>query len=663
MEGQFMKGSEREWLETDGQGGFASGTVSGRRSRRYHALLLTAIPEKQLRYVLVNGLEVQVQAGGERAALSSQHYLPNVIHPHGDRLIQEFHSSPWPIWEYQLTSGPRIRQEFFVPHDFSAIVLKWSLVKPSSHPVSLTVRPLLSGRNYHALHHVNDVFRFDHQGDARHLIWTPYADVPRIHVYSTGIYEAEPLWFQQFYYALEDERGLDCAEDLASPGMFRFDLRSAAAILILSASGSRQLELSDGESVELMARRLEKSERVRRSQFPSPLHRSADQYLIQSGERETIIAGYPWFTDWGRDTFIACRGLCLATGRVADAGRILRDWTKTISQGMLPNRFPDGSSAPEYNSVDASLWFVVAAHEYLQALRQAGQPVSHQELQELQTAISAILHGYSQGTRFQIQADKDGLLRAGEPGRQLTWMDAKVGDWVVTPRIGKPVEIQVLWIHALWIGGQFDSRWQALEQQARESFRTRFWNAEKHCLYDVIDVDHQPERVDSRIRPNQILAVGGLPQCLLDPEQARCVVRVVEEQLVTPGGLRTLSPDDPDYHPHYHGDQHARDAAYHQGTAWIWLMGPFIDAWLRVQGDSPENRSLAQARFVQPLLNHLNEAGLGHLSEIMDGEATPSPDGPYQIPRGCPFQAWSLGELWRVLEGPLSSNHPVEPGK
>jgi len=660
----LIKSNEREWLETDGLGGFASGTVSGRRTRRYHALLLASVPENQARFVLVNGLEVYVHMGAERRALSSQLYLPNVIHPHGDRFIHDFQSDPWPTWDFHLESGVRIRQEFFVPHGFSGIVIKWSLIEPVHQGLTLTVRPLLSGRNYHALHHANDVFRFDHQGDARHLVWAPYPGVPRIHALTTGTYQADPLWFYRFYYPLEEERGLDDSEDLASPGVFRFELRSEAAILMLSASGERQLQLADDDSVQLLARRLERNERVRRIRFSSRLHRSANQFLIRSGDRETIIAGYPWFTDWGRDSFIACRGLCLATGDVARAGRILSDWANTVSRGMLPNRFPDGSNTPEYNSVDASLWFVIAVHDYLEAMRKTGQTLTSQERDRLLNTVEAILQGYSRGTRFGIRADEeDGLLRAGEPGQQLTWMDARVDGCVITPRIGKPVEIQALWIHALETGSQFDPRWRSLEQQARESFGNRFWNAEKDCLFDVIDVDHQRDVMDSRIRPNQIFAVGGLPHCLLSPQQARSVVKRVETELVTPGGLRTLSPEDPDYHPHYRGNPRARDEAYHQGTAWPWLMGPFIEAWLRVHGETAENRTMARTRFVQPLLNHLDDAGLGHLSEIMDGETTSTSEGTRQIPRGCPFQAWSLGELLRLLEGPLSSPESPDSGE
>ncbi|WP_437226341.1 amylo-alpha-1,6-glucosidase [Planctomicrobium sp. SH661] len=652
----MMKQTDREWLETDGLGGFASGTISGRRTRRYHALLLAASPADNSRFVLVNGMEVQVQTAAGISALSSQRYLPNVIHPHGDRLIQGFQAGPWPTWDYALEDGTKIRQEIFVPRDSSAVVIRWSLLEARHDPVQLMVRPLISGRDYHSLHLENGAFEFQHTGDSQRLVWSPYQGVPQIVALSNGAYTMEPLWFRRFFYTAEAERGLDDCEDLASPGTFRFDLNHSPAVLIFTASGERTLQTEANESVEQLVSRLERIERVRRLKFPSRLHRSADQFIVRSGPRKTIIAGYPWFTDWGRDTFISLRGLCLATERYEDAGRILRDWAGTISEGMLPNRFPDGKSQPEYNSVDASLWYIIAVQDYLNTLEKNGQTLQIDERNQLRRAVISILVGYQQGTRFQIRADSDGLLAAGVSGVQLTWMDAKVGDWIVTPRIGKPVEIQALWINALQFASQFDPSWRELLNQAKASFQRRFWNPERQCLFDVVDVDHQPGRVDASIRPNQIFAVGGLPLSLLEPDQAKSVVNTVEKLLLTPLGLRTLEPADPAYQPHYTGNVRARDGAYHQGTVWPWLMGPFVEAWLRVHGETDGNKTVARARFVQPLLNHLDEAGLGHVSEIADGEPTQQATGSRQIPRGCPFQAWSLGELLRILETMLATD-------
>jgi predicted glycogen debranching enzyme len=378
------------------------------------------------------------------------------------------------------------------------------------------------------------------------------------------------------------------------------------------------------------------SERERRNSFGSALERAGDAYIVKRGAGKTIVAGYPWFTDWGRDTFIALRGLCLATKRFDVAREILLAWAPTVSEGMLPNRFTDAGEQPEYNSVDASLWFVVGVHEYLSASRANGP-----ERKTLLKAAKAIVEGYARGTRFGIRADSDGLLSAGVKGLQLTWMDAKVGDHVITPRMGKPVEIQALWLNALWIASKYSTEWKELFERAFSSFRSRFWNEKGSCLFDVIDVDHQPGTFDAAVRPNQILAVGGLPLCVLEPDHARAVVATVEQHLLTHLGLRSLAPAEAGFRAKYEGGVWERDSAYHQGTVWPWLMGPFVEAWVRVHGNTDSVRRQARSRFLGAVFPHLHEAGLGHISEITDAE-------PPYLPRGCPWQAWSLGEVLRL---------------
>ncbi|HYZ74249.1 MAG TPA: amylo-alpha-1,6-glucosidase [Chthoniobacterales bacterium] len=377
-------------------------------------------------------------------------------------------------------------------------------------------------------------------------------------------------------------------------------------------------------------------ESSRRRQLSRPERLAADAYIVKRGNGRTIIAGYPWFGDWGRDAFISLRGLCLAGGRLADAQDILVQWSSAVSEGMLPNRFPDHGEAPEYNSVDASLWYIVAVHDYLEACEDQSQPVvpSDEDRQKLKDAVDAILTGYSRGTRFGIKADDDGLLSCEQPGIQLTWMDAKVGDRVVTPRVGKPVEVQALWLNALWIGSQFAPEWKALFEQGRASFGHRFWNEAGGGLFDVIDCNQQPSATDPSIRPNQIFAVGGLPLQLIEGERASRLLRTVETNLLTPIGLRSLAVKEPAYVPRYEGGVRQRDGSYHQGTVWPWLIGPFVEAWLRVRGNSPE----ARARFLPPLHEHFREGGLNHISEIADAES------PY-APKGCPFQAWSMGNI------------------
>jgi predicted glycogen debranching enzyme len=461
------------------------------------------------------------------------------------------------------------------------------------------------------------------------------------------------VWYRNFRYDEEFARGFSETEDLASPGILEFDL-SKPAIWFLTTDAS---VLSS--SVETQITQVRGDELRRRTRFDTRLHKAADSYIVQRGKGKTIVAGYPWFTDWGRDTFIALRGLCIAAGRLEEAEGILLEWASQTSQGMLPNRFADKGDTPEFNSVDASLWYVIGVYEYLKASEVKNRMVADDVRNKLRAAVDAILDGFERGTRYRIKADVDGLLMAGEPGLQLTWMDARVGNWVITPRIGKPVEIQALWLNALHIGAFWSNRWYALYQKAMLAFEQRFWNTEGGYLYDVVDVDHQSGRLDASFRPNQILAVGGLPFALLEGDKAKAVVDAVEARLVTPLGLRSLEPSNPAYRGHYGGDVVERDSAYHQGTAWPWLMGPFVEAWVGVRGGTNEVKQEARTKFLQPLMDHLDKAGLGHICEIADG------DMPYR-PGGCPFQAWSVGEALRLeqvvlRESALSPRRPSIP--
>lgn len=637
---------QAEWLEADGLGGYASGTISGRRTRRYHALLLAATTPPTGRMVLVNGFEVLAVTPAGTFALSTQYYAPNLRHPDGDSRIAAFTIEPWPTWQFRLEDGTQIEQSICVPKGHPAVTVAWRLLSGSG-PVTLAVRPLLSGRDYHSLHYENSSLRFDAELVGQQVTWRPYDRVPATRCFSNGRYTHAPHWYRNFLYTQEQERGLDCIEDLATPGIFEFDLSHAEAVWMLSADGPSTLELPVNSTAEDYCRELREIESERRSRFTSPLERSADAYLVQRAGGKTIVAGYPWFTDWGRDTLIAMRGLCLATGRLDDARDILLAWAGAVDEGMLPNRFPDFGTAAEFNSVDASLWYVIAVHEFLEVAQRESFEVSVAERQALAAAIEAIVSGYARGTHYGIHMDIDGLLASGVPGVQLTWMDAKVGDWVVTPRLGKPVEVQALWLNALHIAAQADPQWKALFDRGRESFLARFVDTEHGYLYDVVDVDHRLGAYDASLRPNQILAVGGLPLSLVEGPFARQIVDVVEEHLLTPLGLRTLAPGSPGYAPRCEGGVSQRDGAYHQGTVWPWLLGPFVEAWVRVRGNSAQAKEEARRRFIGPMLQHLGEAGLGHVSEIADGD-------PPHTPRGCPWQAWSLGELLRLTGGVLA---------
>jgi len=634
-----------EWLEADGLGGFASGTVSGIRTRRYHAVLLTATTPPAGRMVLVNGFDAWVETPRGRYAISSQRYGPDVVHPDGASRIESFEHEPWPRWRYRVDDSLIIEQELFVPKGESAVFLSWRVVadqsgspSPAIADVKLKVRPFLSGRDFHSTHHENGAFKFSAEQNGECVTFRSYDGVPAVIAYSNGLYTHEPTWYRNFLYSEELARGLDAAEDLAAPGVFEFSLSQKPAVLMLAAEGHA---ITNIESIEARHAQLRTIEQARRNNFSSPLERAADAYLVKRGKGKTLIAGYPWFGDWGRDTFIALRGLCIATGHLDEARDILVQWAGTVSEGMLPNRFPDQGEQPEFNSVDASLWYIIAVNDYLLAAEKQPTLTDDCHTKKLRAAVEAILAGYNEGTRFGIRADRDGLLSAGEHGQQLTWMDARVDGHEITPRIGKPVEIQALWLNALAVGAKFSARWGTLFEEGCAAFETKFWNEHAGYLADVIDCDHQAGVVDLTFRPNQIFAVGGLPLTLLSPEKARLVVEAVEMLLLTPLGLRSLAPGERGYAAHYEGDSRARDSVYHQGTVWPWLIGPFIEGWVRVHGSAAQAKKQARERFLPPLYEHLNHAGLGHISEICDAESP-------HTPRGCPFQAWSLGELLRL---------------
>ena len=636
--GTCLPDLDAEWLESDGLGGFASGTVGGIRTRRYHAVLLQASRPPTGRIALVNGFDLIARTPAGSFAVSSQRYLPDVVSPDGESRLVDFQIDPWPVWRFRLEQGIEIEQELFVPKGLGLTVLRFS-VRNNSSGVRLELRPFLSGRDYHATHHENPVFRFDAAVDGAWVRFSPYPGIPEICFLTNGSYRHEPCWYRNFLYRREQLRGLDSVEDLAAPGLFEFDLSTEPAVMIVGSKLSALGELEGGAAEAY--RRLSARERARRTAFAGAFERAGDAYIVRRGSGSSIIAGYPWFTDWGRDTFISLRGLCLATGRLDEASEILVQWAGAVSEGMLPNFFPDGEREPEFNSVDASLWFVVAAHELLEHLDAAGTPLARDREAFLVGAIERILTGYWEGTRYNIQADpEDGLLRAGEPGVQLTWMDAKVGDWVVTPRIGKPVEVEALWINALQIGSRWSKRWAQARAAAGKSFVEKFWNEERGCLFDVVDCDHERGKVDGSIRPNQIFAVGGLPFQVIEGARAARVVECCEEKLLTPVGLRSLAPGEPGYAARYAGGPRERDGAYHQGTVWPWLIGPFVEAWVRVRNEGA--KSEARRRFLEPLEERMRSSGgIGHLAEICDAEE------PFAF-RGCPFQAWSLGELLRL---------------
>ncbi|MEA2416831.1 MAG: hypothetical protein QOI58_3488 [Thermoanaerobaculia bacterium] len=621
----FERASQREWIETNGLGGWAGSSVTFANTRRYHGMLVAALPGRTERTVLVSKLDETVNG----VDLGTNRF-PDVIHPRGFERLVSFRRDVFPVWEY-VAGGVKLRKTVVAPCGENLTIVLYEVLD-CAKPFELRLSPFVAGRDYHSLIHCTD------------------ASLPFIHIDVPGAaFKAKPDCWKEFDYERERERGLDYLEDLFTPGSYVLTLKRGDVLPVVIATeeddwdalgmiederarrealivlGGGELGVGSGtESTAIPA-----STPTPHSQLPTPLLLAADQFIIERDEKKTIIAGYHWFTDWGRDTMIALPGLCLATGRFDDAKQILRRWLAAASKGMIPNRFPDGTNEPEFNSVDAGLWLFIAVWRYREAT-QDDEFVRDEALPVLREAINWL----DRGTRFGIHVDLDGLLYAGANGVALTWMDAIVDGQAVTPRRGKPVEVNALWYNALRIVAELstDSGLRSRADGVRESFESAFWNRHSQCCFDVVNPN------DASIRPNQLFAIS-LPFPLFDDARAEEILGVCEAQLLTPVGLRTLSPSDPRYRSRLVGDQHSRDTAYHQGTVWPWLLGPYIDALLRYRGDA----GLASARaLVANMSTHLNEAGLGTIGEVFDGEAP-------HAPRGCIAQAWSVGEVLRVM--------------
>src|SRR5258706_453978 len=597
----FERASQLEWLETNGLGGWPGSSITCATTRRYHGMLVAAERGRTERTVLVANLDETV-AGVDLAS----NRFPDCIHPRGFEHLLSFRRDVFPVWEYAV-GGISLRKTVIAPHGRNATIVLYDVVD-CEEPFELRLTPFLAGRDYHSLIHGTD------------------AALPYVHISVPGAtFEAKPDRWKNFVYDRERERGLDCEEDLFTPGSYVITLNRGDVLPVVLATEDREGDASAMIEEERQRREALISTTDHRQPI-TDLTLAADQFLIHRDDKKTIIAGYHWFTDWGRDTMIALPGLCLATGRFDDAKQILRRWLAAASNGMIPNRFPDGTNEPEFNSVDAGLWLFIAVWRYREAtgdddfVRQEALPVLREPINCLQ-----------RGPRYNIHIDLDGLLYAGALGVALTWMDAIVDGEAVTPRRGKPVEINALWYNALRIVAALtgDAALSSRADAVREAFEAAFWNREAECCFDVVDPN------DASIRPNQLFAIA-LPFPLFDDVRAEAILSVCESQLLTPVGLRTLAPSDPRYRGQLLGDQRSRDTAYHQGTVWPWLLGAYIDALRHYRGD--EGRDL-----LANMQAHLGEAGVGTISEIFDGDAP-------HAPRGCIAQAWSVGEVLRVLE-------------
>jgi predicted glycogen debranching enzyme len=649
---EFQAAASREWLETNGLGGFASGTVAGLNTRRYHGLLTAALTPPVGRTVLLSKLEEVVIIDGEQFKLSCNSY-PGAIHPDGYKYLIRFRLDPFPIFTYQIGQILIERSIFMIKGENSTVV-SYRAFSPIDKPgkLSLEVRPLIAFRDFHATTRENNVLNRLVNVEPGIVGVTPYEGLPTLYMaHNAGRIDQQGYWYRNFEYSVERERGLDFTEDLFSPCSLTFELTGDQSASLIASTERRDIRQVPAYFEGEIARREEIVAAVScDDQLVQQLVVAADQFIVARGDQKTVIAGYHWFSDWGRDTMIALPGLTLVNGRADVARSILLEFARHVDRGMLPNRFPDGNEEPEYNTVDATLWFFDAVRALIASTNDYDF-VRH----NLYEVLKDVIEWHLRGTRYGIRIDSDGLLISGQPGVQLTWMDAKVGDWVVTPRSGKPVEIQALWYNAVGITEELACRfgddhnrrrYQDLAERARTSFNALFWNEETDCLYDCIEGEIR----DTAIRPNQIFAVS-LTNSMLSGDRAPRVVEVVQRHLLTPFGLRSLSPDDPNYAPRYEGGVLSRDGAYHQGTVWPWLMGPFITAYVKINRGTKKSRQDA-ARLLEGFRDHMLEAGLGQISEIFDGE------GPH-LPRGCVAQAWSVSELLRAAVEDIYTSNDV----
>jgi predicted glycogen debranching enzyme len=634
----FDKAVEKEWIETNGLGGWASSSLTGANTRRYHGLLVAATKPPVGRTVLLSKLDESLYTQQGKFDLSCNQYA-NSISPQGYNHLIRFERNFFPEFTYQVGEIELKKTIVGVAGENTTLII-YEVLK-ANEAFTLELLPLVASRDFHSLHYANPSMNGYVHFEEGIFHQKPYSSSPDLFIsVPESTFKHQANWYNQLEYRAEQQRGLPFNEDLFNPGCFQVNLKQGDQLGIIVST----LPPFGRNALEMWQKEKNRREHLlvglpTQSNLLQTLALAADQFIVQREENlNSIIAGYHWFSDWGRDTMISLPGLCLVTGRFEEARRILKVFAHYASEGMLPNRFPDSGEEPAYNNVDATLWFFVAVHKYYEYTH------DHDFVQtEMMPVLKDILDWYSRGTRYNIRVEEDGLVYAGTIGEQLTWMDAKVNDWVVTPRIGKPVEVNALWYNALSIysrllklfGDEVRSLYYlAKADKVKDVFNAVFWNDDKQCLYDFIGDNFK----NDAIRPNQLFAIS-LPFPLVTGERAKKILKVAEDKLLTPFGLRSLSTDHVEYKPHYGGDQWNRDGAYHQGTVWSWLLGPYIDGVMKVKG---ANGRKQVKNLLKNFESHFQDAGIGSISEIFDAEA------PY-TPRGAIAQAWSVGELLRVV--------------
>ncbi|MEM6592447.1 MAG: amylo-alpha-1,6-glucosidase [Cyanobacteria bacterium P01_C01_bin.73] len=654
--GDLTQAESREWLVTNGIGGYACGTIAGVLTRHYHGLLIAALKPPLSRTLLVAKLDETVYYGQQSFLLNCDRWSDGTLTGQGHKLLERFYlEGTIPVWVYAYGDA-LLEKRIWMQTGANTTYCRYT-VRRASEPLTLRLKALV---NYRSHHHSTqaDGWRMGIDNITNGVRIAAFEDAAPFYIFNpSGSSIAASIWYRDYGLAIERYRGIPPLDDHLHGATLQTTISPGESFtVVLSTEAAPNLDgeaaLAERKAADRQLVQQWRSADYLQTDSATPdwppdwleqLVLAADQFIVDrtlpdEADGKTIIAGYPWFGDWGRDTMISLPGLAIATGRPAVARPILRTFTRYLDQGMLPNLFPEAGATPEYNTVDAVLWLFEAFRAYIDATSDTDL------LAELFPALESAIDWHQKGTRYSIHLDNDGLIYAGEPGVQLTWMDAKVGDWVVTPRIGKPIEVNALWVNALQIMvafarqlGKPTETYKSMMDRAKKGFQ-RFWNPALGYCYDVLD---SPDGDDAALRPNQIFAVAlpGVGESgLLTSAQQKAIVDVVAGQLLTSHGLRSLAPSDPNYVGTYGGDPLKRDGAYHQGTTWGWLLGPFVQAHYRVYGDSAIARS-----FLEPMADHLRAGCVGTLSEIFDGDAP-------MTPRGAFAQAWTVAEVLRAWQ-------------
>lgn len=639
---KYETAKSREWIITNGLGSYASSTIIGLNTRGYHGLLVAALDPPIRRVLFLSKFEEEVDVGGRKYLLAVNKY-PGTIYPQGHLHLEQFHFERYPVFVYRLGTAI-LEKTVFMPYNDNTTLTTYKLIESDSS-IKITISPIINHRDFHGRTHEDPRWNFTQSMNPKGVEIRAFAGATTLFLQSDiAPYTPTGMWYKNFIYETSAERGEPESEDQYNPGFFATKLDQGYQVSILASLRNQQTFSTEGLRYREMQRLRKLSARLpQQDSFFLMLADAADTFLVKrkSTGSKSIVAGYHWFGDWGRDAMISIPGLTIVTKREDEGKEIIKTFLSYLQDGLIPNTLPDSLNQPNYSTIDAALWLINAAYSVY------SETGSLDFVREIYSKLEEIITAYTNGTKFGIGMDGDGLIRGGTEQTALTWMDAWVDGKPVTPRFGKPVEVSALWYNSLRAMERFakdlgiesdEAEYAAIAKKTWASFNEKFWDNERECLYDVLQ---DGDRGDKKTRSNQIIALS-LPFPVLDEANThrwRLVLRTIEAELLTPVGLRSLSPFDKQYWGQCTGEASARDTAYHQGTVWPWLFGSYVTAYLRVFPPEPKTIAFVQQLY-SPFKKRMTEAGIATVSEIYDGD-------PPNLARGCISQAWSIAEILR----------------